>query len=124
MIRYALLEEAKRAVLRWKGQPSSVEHIGDHGNSIFSFKNSENELQILRFTDPQFRSLEEVLDELSFINHLAESGVGVARCLETVDGSRAFIEKCFVGDLICSSIEFASGVEVKETSHFWSRIFF
>jgi Ser/Thr protein kinase RdoA (MazF antagonist) len=124
MIRYADSEEAKKIVPRWGGSSSSVEHIGNHGSSIFLFKNSSDQLQILRFTDPNFRSYEEVIAELEFLNHLHRVGVGVAPSLPTKEGSLAAIVPCAVGDLICSSVEFAVGVDVQENTINWNPQFF
>lgn len=124
MIRYADSEEAKEIVSEWGGNPSSVEHIGNYGNSIFSFKNSSGHLQILRFTDPNFRSYKEVIAELNFINHLHRVGVGVAPSLPSIDGSFALKMACSAGELICSSIEFAVGVDVQDNSINWNPQFF
>lgn len=124
MVKYANLEDAKIAVKRWAGDPSSIEHIGDRGNSVFSFKNPIGELQILRFTDPDFRSFDEILAELNFVNHLKKSGVPVAESLETEDGAFAFQSECSSGTLICSSVAYAQGLEVIEGSSYWSPDFF
>lgn len=124
MIRYANIEDAKKAVVSWDGNPFSVVHLGDSGNSVFCFKNSQGQPQILRFTDPDFRSTNEVLAELNWVNFLHKSGVLVAQGLPTVNGIYAFPVECTSGTLICSSVAYAEGIEVQENSHHWTPTFF
>ncbi|MBX3034902.1 MAG: phosphotransferase [Bdellovibrionaceae bacterium] len=124
MIRHASLNDARKFVLRWSDNAESVEHIGDRGNSVFSFKNAQGNLQILRFTDPDFRSFDELLGELAFVNHLHATDVPVAKALPTDDGQLAFLADCESGDLICSSIAYAQGLEIQEDSRHWNKDFF
>lgn len=124
MVRYANIDDAKKAVLPWNGQPASVTHLGDRGNSIFSFLNSENKLQIIRFTDPDFRTLPELKAELNFITYLYNSGVPVARPLKSKNHQFYFNFPCQSGDLICSSIAFADGNEIQEDSPLWNNTYF
>lgn len=124
MIRYANLEEARKAVIRWGGEPRSVEHLGDRGNSVFSFRNSQCEPQILRFTDPDFRSFPELVAELNFVNYLHAVDIAVAPALAALDGAWAFPAECASGILTCSSIAYAPGLEVQEGSPHWNGRFF
>ncbi len=124
MIRYAHIDEARRAVPRWGGDPSTVEHLGDRGNSVFSFKNANSQLQILRFTDKDFRSFDELNAELHFVNHLHDAGVPVARGLQANNGELSFWFPCASGELICSSISYAPGLEVLDDSPHWGATFF
>jgi len=124
VIRTANIDDAQRVISRWQGDVSSVEHIGDRGNSVFSFRDPEGNVQILRFTDPDFRSFAELAAELDFVNHLYDAGVPVARALPTTDNKFAFVEECASGDLICSSVAYAPGLEVQEDSPHWNRHFF
>ncbi len=124
MVRYATIEDARKVVPRWQGSPLSVEHIGDRGNSVFSFKNEEGNLQILRFTDPEFRTFNELLAELHFVNYLSDCGVSVARGLPNTEGILAFVTPCSSGELICSSVSYARGLEVQEGSEFWNEDLF
>ncbi len=124
MIRYADMSDAMRVVVSWEGDPSSVVHMGNHGNSIFSFNNKFGEIQILRFTDPAFRSLSECIAELMFVNQLHADSVPVAAAIPHPNGALAFEVNCSPGQLICSSIEFAQGHEVSEDSPYWRDDFF
>src|SRR6185312_4814204 len=124
MVKYANMEDAKKEVFRWNGDARSVEHIGDRGNSVFSFRNSQGNLQILRFTDPEFRSFDELLAELDFVSRLHSDGVPVAAGIPTEDGAWAFQTECSSGMLICSSISYASGIDVQEGSPYWTADFF
>lgn len=124
MIRHASIKDAQKFVSQWSADTSSIEHIGDRGNSVFSFRNSKGDLQILRFTDPDFRSFEELLGELTFVDHLHAVGVPVAESVATKDGRSAFVAECESGNLICSSIAYATGLEVQEGSLDWNRDFF
>jgi amicoumacin kinase len=123
MIRYANIQDAKAAVLEWGGEPSSIVHVGDHGNSIYSFLKNGNR-QILRLTDPSFRSLDEVVAELVFVNQLHAGGTPVAAAVRSERDLLAFNFDCTTGPLICSSIEFAKGIEVTEGSQHWNQEFF
>lgn len=124
MIKYANIDDARFAVEHWSGDPQSVERLGDFGNSVFSFKNQDGKLQILRFTDPEFRSFEEVLAELSFVNHLYNDGVPAANAIPNTDGQLAVQIPCSPGVLICSSVSYARGIEVQEGSPHWTEDFF
>ncbi|MGZ3797474.1 MAG: hypothetical protein ACXVB1_13975 [Pseudobdellovibrionaceae bacterium] len=124
MIRFAILEDARKFVSRGGGDPSSIENLGDSGNSVFSFKNSDGKLQILRFTDSEFRSFDEVTAELNFVNHLYGANIPVAQGLSTKDGELAFWAECSSGSLICSSIAYAPGVDVQEGDELWNAEFF
>lgn len=124
MIRHARVDDAEKFVSQWTGDVSSIEHIGDRGNSIFSFRNPQGQLQILRFTDPDFRSFEELVSELNFVNYLYAAGIPVAKSLPTKDGRPAFLADCESGALICSSIAYAPGLEVQEGSPHWNKDFF
>lgn len=119
MIRYATIEDAKTVVDRWQGHPDSIIHLGNQGNSVFSFQNSVGNLQILRFTDNDFRSFDELVAEMNFVHHLKSLGVGVAEAIPTSDGVFAFWAQCSSGNLICSSIAYAPGHDVQEGSPNW-----
>lgn len=123
MIRYGNTRDAERAVCEWSGDPSSVIHIGDFGNSVFSFVHND-ERRILRFSDPDFRSLDAVIAELEFVNHLHANGVEVAPAVPSQKGSLAFNLDCSSGTLICSSIRWAQGSEIKVGSTHWNEQFF
>ena len=124
MVRFANREDAKNVVARWRGNPQSIIHIGDRGNSVFSFQNSDGAPQILRFTDPDFRSRAELSAEIDFVNALYAAGVAVAQCLPTVDGESVFLANCSSGALLCSSVAFAPGLEVQPDSQYWNASFF
>lgn len=124
MVKYANLNDAQREVINWGGDPYSVQHIGDRGNSIFSFKNTQNQLQILRFTDPMFRSFDEVCGELNFVNYLFNDKVCVAPFLNTLDGKQVYHATTSSGQLICSSVAFAEGLEINQESEYWNKTFF
>ncbi len=124
MVRFATIEDAKLAVAAWGGAASSLIHLGDRGNSVFSFMNAHGKLQILRLTDPYFRSLTEVNAEIEFINRIFMAGVSVAKALPALSDEYTILIKCGVGNLICSSIAFAPGVEVLEGSPYWNSEFF
>jgi Ser/Thr protein kinase RdoA (MazF antagonist) len=124
MIKYADIKDAQRESVRWSGNPSTVEHLGDFGNSVFSFQNFQNRKQVLRFTDPGFRSFEELNAELNFVNHLHSDGVSVADSLLNTDGEKSYLAECCSGKLICSSVAFAGGFEVLENSVYWETKFF
>lgn len=124
MIRYGSADDAARVIQHWGGSPESVIHVGDHGNSVFSFQNSQMQPQILRLTDPNFRSCDEVLAELDFVNHLSSNEVAVASGVPTVDGQLTVNVSSSSGELIGSSIEFITGEEVNEESRCWSSDFF
>ena len=124
MIRYAKIDEAKHAVVNWNGLSDSVVHIGDHGNSIFLFENCKHEKQILRFTDPHFRTCDEVSAELEFVNHLHAEGAKVAKAIASIEGKFFLTASCESGNLICSSIAFASGLEVLDSSEHWNKDLF
>ncbi|MEK7355016.1 MAG: phosphotransferase [Bdellovibrionota bacterium] len=124
MIKFAKIEDAEREVVKWQGDPSSIQHLGDRGNSVFSFLNSAGQPQILRFTDPDFRSYDEVAAELGFVSRLKAADVSVARALPDRDGQLLSRSRCSSGELICSSIEFAQGLEVQIGSSHWNVEFF
>ncbi len=124
MVRFATIEDAKLAVAAWGGAASSIIHLGDRGNSVFSFINARGKLQILRMTDPEFRSRAEVNAEIEFINRIFMAGVPVAKALPALNGDYTILVECAVGNLICSSIAFAPGVEVLEGSPYWDSEFF
>ena len=124
MIAFANIEEAKSAVSQWNGDPYSVIHLGDRGNSVFSFLNSERKLQILRFTDPNFRSRRDVEAEIAFVNFLRGRGVAVAEALANRDGLFTLSHSCKTGELICSSIAYAPGIEVQRESSHWNNKLF
>ncbi len=124
MIRYAAIDEAKQVVLKWNGISSTVEHLGDRGNSVFSFRNSDGRPQILRFTDNEFRSFAELNAELNFVNYLHSEGVPVAHAIPTSDGELSCWHKAASGDLICSSVAYAPGHEVLDGSPHWNSALF
>ncbi|MGZ3768564.1 MAG: phosphotransferase enzyme family protein [Bdellovibrio sp.] len=124
MVKYANIDDAKIAVNRWNGNPASIQHIGNSGNSVFSFRNKNDQLQILRFTDPEFRSFDDLIAELRFVNHLYDHKVPVAKAIPTVEDELAIEIECSSGTLICSSIDYAKGIEVQENTPYWSPKFF
>ena len=124
MIHYADIEDAKKAVLRWNGDPESVAHIGDHANSIFQFKNNRGDNQILRLSDPSFRSLSEINAELTFVNHLHADGVKVAPAILTSDNVFAFVLQENSRVFLCSSVTFIEGIDVNENTPYWNFHFF
>ncbi len=124
MIRHANIAIAKVAVKYWNGDPDSITHVGNHASSIFTFKNKDDNLQILRFTDPFFRSLSDTNAELAFVNHLYSENVPVAPALNTSEGLLAFELQTKSGFFICSSIKFAEGIHIDESSQGWNIRFF
>ena len=97
MIKFAKIEDAEREVVKWQGDPSSIQHLGDRGNSVFSFLNSAGQPQILRFTDPDFRSYDEVAAELGFVSRLKAADGSVARALPDRDGQLLSRSRCSSG---------------------------
>jgi len=124
MIRTANISDVENVIPLWGGDIRSVEHLGDRGNSVFSFKTLDGRIQILRCTDPDFRSFDDLLGELHFVNHLHAAGVPVAECVSTIDGRLAIVSPCKSGNMVCSSVAYAPGVEVLDTSSHWNADFF
>ena len=124
MIRYATIQDARLAVKQWGGDPISLVHIGNHATSVFLFKNHQGEDQILRMSDPTFRTLPETLAELAFINTLAADGVSVSAAIPTSGDALLHEQQGNNGAFVCSSIEFADGIAVDESSPYWNDTFF
>lgn len=124
MIRYATTQDAQNAVELWSGDPQSLAHIGHHATSVFSFRNTKGEIQILRLSDPTFRSLPETIAELNFVDHLFTDKVPVASPISTVQGELAVELSGQSGLFICSSVTYAAGLDVNETSSHWNKRFF
>lgn len=124
MIRYAEIQDAQQIVMHWAGDPTSVAHIGNHATSIFQFKNDHGKTQILRLSDPTFRTLSEVVAELNFVAHLHADGVPVAPAIPNVQGELAIELASKNGLFVCSSVGYAEGITVNETSRHWTNDFF
>jgi len=124
MIRQAEIQDAKNAVTLWGGDPESVAPIGHHATSVFQFKNAKSDIQILRLSDPAFRSLPEIIAEVNFVNHLYSEKVPVAAAISTVHGELAVELAGRSGLFIASSVAYAEGSVVNETSMHWDDAFF
>lgn len=121
---YADIEDAEKAVVLWYGKPDSLVHLGDSGNSVFKYETYDNKLQVLRFTDVQQRSLEEVLGELEYLAHLEIKNVSSCRSVATPDGALVSVHESSRGLFTCSSFSFIPGIKVDESSPDWNEGFF
>jgi amicoumacin kinase len=108
---------------RWGADPATIAHIGDFGNSVYSF-DCAGEKVILRLTDPADRSKSVNYAELDFLLHLRHCGVSVStpilsrfnRLIETVSVENS--------TLLASVFEYAPGVQVTPDSPYWEEKFF
>lgn len=124
MIRYAQIQDAQNIVALWAGDPTSVAHIGNHATSVFQFNNDRGNSQILRLSDPDFRSVPATIAELSFVNYLYTEGVPVASAIPTQQGELAVKITGQSGNFVCSSVAYAKGIMVIENSANWDSNFF
>lgn len=124
MITYATLADASSAVQDWNGNPTTLQHLGDSGSSVFSFHNSQDRLQILRLTDATFRTRYEVEAELAFLAHLKKQAVPVAAGVQAKDGAWTRELDTENGKFVACVLEYAEGEVVKEGSPYWGAEFF
>ena len=124
MVRYATLEDARDTLLLWQGDPASAEHLGDRGNSVYRFKNRRGEWQILRFTDPDFRTLDETRAELELHRHLEIKQAPTCYAVASSQGGFTHTIETARGPLIASSLTYVSGILVQEGDPHWNRDFF
>jgi Ser/Thr protein kinase RdoA (MazF antagonist) len=122
MIRYADRDEAVFALKHWGGDASSLEHLGDFGNSVWRFRNLETDWQILRLTDSTFRTQSECLGELEFLEHLSRHCVDANAAVRTNSGDLCV--PCKDGKLIAASVTYSQGERVEETSTHWNSKLF
>ena len=118
----ACLETAVLAAQRWGIAPHTVALIAHSGNSVFRAVLDGN-TAILRLTDASYRTADETLAELAFIEHLAACGVGVSRAIAS--SSNVLVENVARRDgLFCASLfEFAPGHDVAPGTAHWTDSF-
>lgn len=116
-------EYAVQAAGLWAADADTIEHIGDFGNSVYSFK-AAGSTAILRLTNPRDRSQPVNQAELDFLLHLKSSGVQVSIPLPSRRGH--LIEPVSVDDteLLASVFDYAPGLVVTPESPHWGEAFF
>jgi amicoumacin kinase len=124
MIRYAQLDDARAAVELFGGNLQSVELLGHSGNSVFKFVGTDGQSKCLRFTDPEFRTLEEVQGELEFLEHLRAKNAPSCYAIRSRDGSLAQTLHTKGGPLIISATTYIPGIHVDESSPHWNKDMF
>ncbi len=78
----------------WQGEPTSLQHVSDSENCVYSFTASEKKY-FLRLTPSHHRSHRQIEAELDFIEYLHRGGVSVSLPLPSV--SRRMIEPVQIG---------------------------
>jgi amicoumacin kinase len=124
MIHYATLDEAQKSLNEWNGQAKTVKHIGDFGNSVYEYISNEGIKRILRFTDAQFRRIEEVKAELAYIKHLESQNVPCAVPILSKNNEWVKVLKSQNKTLIGASFTYAEGHIIDENSPVWGAHFF
>jgi amicoumacin kinase len=107
----------------WGADASTIEHLGDFGNSVYAFT-CAGKKRILRLTDPIDRAPPVNQAELDFLLYLHNCGVQVSIPLPSrLDH---LIEPLTVDEtlLLASVFEFAPGVQVDYDSVYWAEPFF
>ncbi|MBC7870007.1 MAG: phosphotransferase [Chitinophagaceae bacterium] len=107
----------------WDADAAILEHLGDFGNSVYSFYIA-GEKVILRLTDPKDRSQPVNEAELDFLLHLHRSGVQANIPITSLN--RNFVETVIIEDipLLASVFTYAPGVQVDQNSIYWQQAFF
>jgi Ser/Thr protein kinase RdoA (MazF antagonist) len=78
---------AREALLRWPGDPSTLEHIATGASFTYRFASGANS-RYLRLMPPGWRTVPELHGELAFIDHVAAKGVAAARPIASKRGDR------------------------------------
>jgi len=69
---------AAEAVLRWSGDPASIQPVAQSENFVFRFRDGRARERYLRITKSKYRPREEIEAELDFLRHLHSRNVPVA----------------------------------------------
>lgn len=123
MIKYATKEQAQEIVAHWGGQKSSVRHIGNSASSVFEYKKGKSQ-EILRLTDAAFRTYSEIEGELEYLNYLKKLSISCCYPVVSDDGKLLVSRKWENTEFICSSLSFATGIYIDESSPYWKMDFF
>ncbi len=123
MLRYAGKDIAGQALERWGGDPTSLRHLGDSGNSVYAYENRGMQ-HILRLTDPTYRSRRHLVAEADFLDHLRACGVRVSHALPSLAGEWVEEIDPDAEPFFASSYSFAPGLAVERRSQHWTRRFF
>jgi amicoumacin kinase len=67
-------ETLQEAAALWGGDAASLEHLGSSENSVYRLSTAERR-HVLRLTQPEHRSVEQISAELAFITYLRDQGV-------------------------------------------------
>ena len=99
---------ALEAAKLWRGEPTSLRHIGDSENHVYSFIAS-GKRRFLRLTSSHHRSLSQIEAELDFIRHLHQGGASVSLPLTSVNGLAVEKWQCASHDFLACVFEEAEG---------------
>lgn len=119
---------ALAALVRWQGDPSTLEFIGTSGNAVYSYyphggSGAPHLRRILRLTDPNYRSRAHNEAEMQFLVHLKARGASVNVPQPSAQG--AWVEEVTVGEetALASVLSWTPGVLVDIKSPLWNRRF-
>lgn len=123
MINYATIEQAQEVISHWGGQKTSVKHIGNSASSVFEYQKGASK-KILKVTDASFRTSSEIEGELEYLNYLKKAAVSCCYPVISNDGKLLVSSKWEDAGFVCSSLTFANGIYVDESSPHWKIDFF
>ncbi|KUP09343.1 aminoglycoside phosphotransferase [Bacillus coahuilensis m2-6] len=95
--------------------------LGDFENFVFKARRNNGEIRILRFTHSSHRSIEEIEQEMSFLDYLGENGAPVAKPHRSIN--QEFVEPYQTenGVFYASLFDYAPGTRVTaEDPKFWN----
>ncbi|HEV2705446.1 MAG TPA: phosphotransferase [Pyrinomonadaceae bacterium] len=78
---------ALEALELWRGDPTSLRHVADSANHVYSFE-AAGRTRYLRLAPEASRTREQIEAELDFVEHLARGGVAVSLAVKSVNGER------------------------------------
>jgi Ser/Thr protein kinase RdoA (MazF antagonist) len=114
------LQPAMAALKLWPGtRQNLLVPFGTSASSVFGVR-VNGTTHFLRLTSQSFRSVDDISDELSFLNHLCAHGVRVAMPVPSVHGETVKS----VGDYLATLFRRAPGLRLTPESRLWNRALF
>jgi amicoumacin kinase len=120
MIKFADIDDVKNLLEYWRGDKPSLEHLGNSASAVFKFINTEGNWQILRVTDSSFRTREDILAEIAFVNHLKNNQISVGEPLKNKEGDWLMEMTTDRGVFNATSFRFANGTLILKESIHWN----
>jgi Ser/Thr protein kinase RdoA (MazF antagonist) len=120
LIRYAPRELVASALAPWSGERNTLTHLGDSGNSVYSFRRGTETL-ILRVTDGSIRTYGQLRAETDFLEYLRSQEVAVAYPVPATGGEWVVDLASLSGPFFVSVFSFAPGVRVDPGGEHWGR---